>query len=92
MGRTRWLIGYLDEAECAKHMLRRAWTWSTTLYWDRPTISRATAIRIARERGCPLPPRYGGVLIWYPVWPRNGRDGKPLRRGAGSVHETGKFD
>jgi len=90
MPRERWLIGYIDADEAAKHLLDRHFTWHTTLYWDRPNMGRESALRIARERGCAFD--NGGRMVWYPVWPRNESDGMPRRRGAGSARETGKFD
>jgi len=89
--RSRWLIGYISEEEAVKPLHKRKWTWSATFYWHKPGMGKVSAVREARERGCPLPPVYGGRLVWYPVWPQN-EDGKPRRVGSGSSRETGRFD
>jgi len=89
--RSRWLIGYISAEEATRPLHKRKWTWSTTLYWHKPSMGKVSAVREARERGCPLPPRTGGRLVWYPVLARN-ENGKPRRLGAGSSRETGRFD
>jgi hypothetical protein len=88
--RTRWSIGFIDAEMLKKPLHRRRYVWRATLYWHKPNMSRASAINEATKRGCRF--SEGGKLAWYPLWPRNGQDGKPRRMGAGTVHETMKFD
>lgn len=90
MKRTRWFIGFINAESLNKPLLKRHYDWSTTFYWCKPNMSRTSALSEAQERGCQLD--NGGKLVWYPVWPRNGRDGKPRRMGAGTVRETMRFD
>lgn len=88
--RQRYLIAYIDADQLAKPLHCRKYTWHITLYWYKPSMSRESALKVARERGCKLD--NGGRLIWFPVWQRNTREGKFRRQGAGTVHETSRFD
>ncbi len=87
--RERWLVAFITKETLEKHLFQRTYDWQTTLYWIKPSMGRDSALKIARERGCPL--TKGGKLIWYPCWPRN-VEGKPRRMGAGTAYETMKFD